>query len=117
PGADSPGAEPPPIDRPRSGLRIAMALYGTLTNDSRVIREAETLVRAGHTVSVYCLQGVPPADASFRAVAHIPAHSAVLPDGKSPFLDGNRVSLPVRLLKRTRWLAGYSRAIRAWGRW
>ncbi len=93
-----------------------MALYGTLTNDSRVIREAETLTRAGHEVTVYCLDGVAPPDASFRFVAGIP-RSAVLPDGSSPFLNSTAASLPRRIVARARWLIGYARTIRSWGRW
>ena len=38
-------------------LRIAMVLYGDLTFDSRVQREANSLVAAGHSVTIFCLAG------------------------------------------------------------
>jgi glycosyltransferase involved in cell wall biosynthesis len=109
-GSDSFAAPSP------AGLRIAMALYGTLTNDSRVIREAETLARAGHTVTVYCLAGEAPPDAAFRSVAGVP-RASVLPDGSSPFLSRGSARLPRRVLARTSWMAGYARTITSWGRW
>ena len=94
-----------------------MALYGTVTHDSRVLREAETLSRAGHTVTIFCLPGTPPEGAPFRTVARAPSRSSVLPDGSSPFLAERESSLWVRLAGRIRWVVGYSLNIRAWGRW
>ena len=94
-----------------------MALYGTVTHDSRVLREAETLSRAGHTVTIFCLSGTPPEGAPFRTVARAPSRSSVLPDGSSPFLAERESSLWVRLAGRIRWVVGYSLNIRAWGRW
>ena len=38
-----------------SGLRIAMALYGDLTYDSRVRKEARSLAEAGYDVTIVCL--------------------------------------------------------------
>jgi len=102
---------------PRKGLRIAMALYGDLTHDSRVIREAETLCRAGHSVTVCCLGGSGAPDAPFRVLTHVPAGWAVLPDGSSPFLNPSRRSVVGRLRARIRWILGYARTMRAWGRW
>ena len=38
-------------------LRIAMVLHGDITFDSRVQREANSLVQAGHSVTLFCLEG------------------------------------------------------------
>jgi glycosyltransferase involved in cell wall biosynthesis len=94
-----------------------MALYGDVTYDSRVMREAETLSNAGHTVTIYCLAGSPPGDAPYRVVAHTPRGSSVLPDGSSPFLASASQSAIKRLIARVRWLGGYARTVRRWGRW
>jgi glycosyltransferase involved in cell wall biosynthesis len=99
------------------GLRIAMALYGDVTHDSRVMREAETLTGAGHAVTIYCLSGSAPSDAPFRVVAHTPRSSSVLPDGSSPFLSTASHSTARRLAARVRWMVGYARTLRSWGRW
>lgn len=96
---------------------MAMALYGDITHDSRVIREAATLCRAGHSVTVYCLSGTPPEGAPFRTIVHAPQGSSFLPDGSSPFLVQRRSSPLARLSSRLRWVIGYARNIRAWGRW
>ena len=100
-----------------AGLRVAMALYGDITHDSRVMREAETLCQAGHSVTIYCLSGTPPEGAPFRTIARAPGSSSVLPDGSSPFLVGRRSSPWAKLTSRVRWVVGYARNIRAWGRW
>jgi hypothetical protein len=63
-----------------------MALYGVITYDSRVLREAESLAHAGHTVTIFCLSGTPPEGVPFRTVTGAPSRSSVLPDGSSPFL-------------------------------
>lgn len=99
------------------GLRVAMALYGDITFDSRVQREAASLSQAGHSVTVYCLQGDPPVGAPFATVVRAPQRSDVLPDGSSPFLHGGRGGFVARLLDRIRWMEGYLRNLRAWGRW
>ncbi len=103
-------------DARHPGLRIAMALYGDVTHDSRVLREAETLSIAGHTVTICCLTGTGPAGASFRVLARTPAGASVLPDGSSPFLGERRTSTTRRVVDRLRWLIGYARTLRAWGR-
>ena len=72
-----------------------MALYGDLTHDSRVIREADTLASEGWAVRVYWLAGSPPAGSGFESVAVMPGGSVVLPDGSSPFLrasNGSRLA-------------------------
>ncbi len=98
-------------------LRIAMALYSDISFDSRVIREATTLAESGHDVTVYCLGGQVPADAPFRVVARRPGGWAVLPDRSSPFLAGAAASPLAKLTSRVRWVVGYARTVRAWGRW
>ena len=99
------------------GLRVAMALYADVTYDSRVQREAEALCRAGHSVTIYCLSGAAPAGSSFSVVARKPAVSRVLPDGSSPFLRAGSSSFIAKVASRVRWVIGYVRNIRAWGRW
>ena len=103
--------------RPSAGLRVAMALYADVTYDSRVQREAEELCRAGHSVTIYCLSGAAPVGSSFAVVASKPTVSAVLPDGSSPFLRVGTSSVLGRLASRFRWIVGYVRNVRAWGRW
>jgi glycosyltransferase involved in cell wall biosynthesis len=104
-------------DQPPVGLRVAMALYADVTYDSRVQREAEALCRAGHAVTIYCLSGAAPPGAPFQVVAAKPSVSAVLPDGSSPFLRAAQAGVISRLASRVRWMVGYIRNIRAWGRW
>jgi len=94
-----------------------MALYSDITHDSRVIREAETLSGAGHTVIICCLSGTVAADAPFSVRARSPEGRAVLPDGSSPFLRASSSSVVAGLMARVRWILGYASTIRAWGRW
>ena len=101
----------------RSGLRIAMALYGDVTHDSRVQREAETLCQAGHVVTIYCLSGTVASSSPFQVVAKRPRWSSVLPDGSSPFLRSGPSRRLGGLASRVQWVIGYARNIRAWGRW
>jgi glycosyltransferase involved in cell wall biosynthesis len=114
--SQKPPSEAPSEPRP-TGLRVAMALYGSVTYDSRVLREAETLSRAGHVVTIFCISGTPPEGALFRTLARVPSESSVLPDGSSPFLAERASSLWARLAGRTQWVVGYARNLRAWGRW
>lgn len=92
-----------------------MALYGDLTHDSRVIREAETLTAAGWAVRVYSLAGTPPAGSTFESVAVRPLGTSVMPDGSSPFLRASTGSRLSRLRARVAWAIGYARTLRAWG--
>ena len=105
------------VHSPSGGLRIAMALYGDVTHDSRVMREAETLTGAGHSVTIYCLSGTVADGSPFRVVAHTPERSPVLPDGSSPFLASSSRSIAGRFASRLRWMVGYARTLRSWGRW
>jgi glycosyltransferase involved in cell wall biosynthesis len=104
-------------DRRREGLRIAMALYGDITYDSRVMREAETLARAGHSVTVFCLAGTAGPGRPFGVVARMPGRPVVLPDGSSPFLRASPSSGAARMFDRIRWIFGYALTLSSWGRW
>src|SRR6188472_870444 len=101
---------------PLAGLRIAMALYGDVTFDSRVQREAEALSRAGHAVTVFCLSGTV-TEAPYRVVSQRPDRSEILPDGSSPFRRAGRSTILAETIPRIRWITGYARNIRGWGRW
>jgi glycosyltransferase involved in cell wall biosynthesis len=105
-----------PVTAP-DGLRVAMALYGDVTYDSRVLREAETLARAGHSVTVCCLSGHAPATAPYRVLTRATQPDEVGPDGSSPFLRPSRSSRLGKLRARVRWIVGYARTVRGWGRW
>ena len=56
-GRDVTRAAMPARTTKRGGLRIAMVLYGDLTFDSRVQREANSLAGDGHSVTIFCLGG------------------------------------------------------------
>jgi glycosyltransferase involved in cell wall biosynthesis len=103
--------------RPRSSLRVAMALYSDLDHDSRVLREAASLAAAGHDVTVYCLSFEGPPEATFRIVPHIPDRSGIVPDGSSPFQRQASSSRIRRIIGRTTWMRDYVLNLRAWGRW
>jgi glycosyltransferase involved in cell wall biosynthesis len=98
-------------------LKVAMALYGDLSFDSRVLREAQTLADAGHSVTVYCLTGSAPAGAGFSVVARVPSVSSALPDGTGPFHASTPGTRLGRLTARARWMVGYVRNLRSWGDW
>jgi glycosyltransferase involved in cell wall biosynthesis len=100
-------------------LTIGMAVYGDITFDSRVRREAATLVEAGYAVTLICLDDAPDATDLPPGVTvrvHRPDASSVLPRSDSPFLGpvGGRVG---GALRRGRWLHDYVVNLRAWGRW
>lgn len=95
-----------------------MALYGDLSFDSRVRREARTLALAGYQVSLACLASAeerPDLPENVNIVTHRPIASPVLPGSRNPFfaLAGGRISSTV---ERIRWLRDYIANLRAWGR-
>lgn len=95
-----------------------MALYGDLTFDSRVIREAESLAAAGHSVTVACLKASPATidrlAPRVQVCVHPPGDDGVLPGGPSPFYRTD--SSPIRrTADRLRWLWRYRRAVARWG--
>lgn len=110
---------PPSALPARRSLRVAMALYGDLTHDSRVIREAESLADAGHAVTIACLGASSPTvsrlEPRVRVVVYRPGRGAVLPGEPSPFLSsgGSRVR---RQVARARWLWRYRASLARWGR-
>ncbi len=98
-----------------------MVVYADITRDSRVQREASALAAAGHLVTLFCLAGAyqPPVGLRGRVdiVIRTPAAGSVIPGSPSPFRQqrpsGNAIR---RAIDRVRWLVGYVRNLRAWGR-
>lgn len=96
-----------------------MALYGDLTHDSRVIREAVSLAAAGHMVTIACLQAssrtVDRLAPDVRVIVRRPGGDALLPGDPSPFL---RAGSPRsrRAVERARWLWRYRTSLARWGR-
>jgi glycosyltransferase involved in cell wall biosynthesis len=95
-----------------------MALYGDLTFDSRVRREAATLADAGYHVTLVCLAG-PPQPADLPPGVHViirrPTRTEVLP-GSRMTEPGARPGRLRRLVARLLWLRAYIANLRAWGR-
>lgn len=100
-----------------TGLRVAVALYSDLDHDGRVLREADSLVAAGHQVTIYCLSWDRTDETAFRVVAKLPDHSSAMPDGSSPFHRSAGTSRIARNLRRVGWLRRYLGNLRSWGRW
>jgi len=104
---------------PRTGApRAAMALYGDLTYDSRVRKEARTLAEAGYEVTIVCLADQASASdlpANVKVVIRQPPGSAVIPGSFNPFFAaaGGRIAA---LRGRVGWLVAYVHGLRAWGR-
>lgn len=99
-------------------VRVGMALYGDLTYDSRVRREARTLARAGYDISLVCLANESRATdlpENVKVLVHRPTLTPVLPGSPNPFAEGprDRISAAARSM---RWLRAYGRNLRAWGR-
>jgi glycosyltransferase involved in cell wall biosynthesis len=105
-----------------------MALYGDLTFDSRVQREARSLAEAGYRVVIACLEASEstPGDlAPVEVVVVRPTRTAALPTGDGPFLvaaaeptsrAGRILAIPRKLLDRIRWLGDYRATLLEWGR-
>jgi glycosyltransferase involved in cell wall biosynthesis len=92
-----------------------MLLYGEITHDARVIREASTLTECGYTVVVYSL-------ASHRWRADLPFEVRAFPPGRgvapgapSPFRTGRPTALG-RMVARIRWVLSYGLAFAGWVR-
>ena len=97
---------------------VCMAVYGDLTHDSRVRREAATLARSGWGVTVACLSnGRTEADlpAGVTILPLRPTASAVLPGTRNPFLMAPAGSAG-NALHRLDWLRCYAMNLNAWGR-
>ena len=97
--------------------RIAMVVYGDVSYDSRVQREATSLVQAGHAVTIFCLDGSP--DTMRMVDTRVEVRRVRvrgrrgLPHGPSPFLQSTGLGRP---LARARWLAAYVGNLLSWGR-
>jgi glycosyltransferase involved in cell wall biosynthesis len=95
-----------------------MALYGDVTHDSRVRREAKSLADAGYAVTIVCLASegarldLP---ANIEVVTRLPVGPQVIPGSSNPFFD-RRVSRADTLRRRIAWLGSYVLGLRAWGR-
>ena len=125
-------ARPAPPERaaPAEGAatpRVTIALYGELTHDRRVQREATTLARAGYKVTIAALGSdsanqMNDREENIRVVSWEPGASKVLPGAWSPFRPeeaGLDVGEPGRGGRggRLGWFAAYARNLRSWGRW
>jgi glycosyltransferase involved in cell wall biosynthesis len=97
--------------------RVAMLVFGDVSFDSRVQREANSLVQAGHEVTIFCVEASPEtmrmtdARVNVRAVA-VPGRRGK-PRGTSPFLGSSGLA---RYAARAQWLARYVRDLASWAR-
>jgi glycosyltransferase involved in cell wall biosynthesis len=96
-----------------------MALYGDLSHDSRVIREAESLAAVGHAITIACLTASPAIIDRLRPSALVivrrPPNDEGLPGGANPYqVEGP--SRARRAFDRARWLWRYQRSLAGWGR-
>ncbi len=96
---------------------VGMAVYGDITYDSRVRREAATLARAGYHVRLVCLgdDGAPGSlPDGVDVVVRRPTLTAVVPRSANSYPDGagGRVA---RAARRVRWLGEYAVNVWAWG--
>jgi glycosyltransferase involved in cell wall biosynthesis len=99
-------------------VHIGMALYGDITFDSRVRREAAALAAAGFDVSIACLSEraqFPDLPSNVRVFARRPSTASVFPGTASPFMGAGGGRLGAALGK-VRWFVGYVRNLRSWGR-
>ncbi|MBK8077504.1 MAG: glycosyltransferase [Kineosporiaceae bacterium] len=95
-------------------MRILMLVATSLASDTRVLREATTLARAGHCVHVIGKQvptGWQPPDGV--TASSVGASSVFRPDG-APSLSRRRLSPPART---ARWLLLPTHRNQAFGRW
>jgi glycosyltransferase involved in cell wall biosynthesis len=95
-----------------------MVIYGDVSYDSRVQREATSLVQAGHQVTIFCLDGSPDTMRMVDPrveVRPVPVRGRRgLPHTPSPFLQSaGRLARP---LARVQWLVAYVRNLASWGR-
>ena len=100
-------------------VRVAMILANPCTNDARVIKEAEALVRRGYEVRVFCLAapGLPDIEQSNGVVFQRirPPHRAVVPgvSGRLPVIAQAPQSRAGRIavLAPRRWAASLKRLV------
>ena len=105
-------------------LRIAMVVYGDISHDSRVQREAISLVEAGHSVTLFCLPGsqLPGGhdpttwrDPRVTVVTRKPVATQVVPRSPSPFRSSTPRSRLWHIFDRAAWVWNYARNVRSWG--
>jgi glycosyltransferase involved in cell wall biosynthesis len=119
PGRDRAGVDPAaPAHPPDARPHVGMALYGDLTFDSRVRKEARTLAGAGYDVTIACLASEGPSTdlpTSVDILVVRPPGMSVSRGLSNPFFapGGSRVSAAVQ---RVAWLITYVRGLRSWGR-
>lgn len=99
-------------------LTIGVALYGDITFDSRVRREAASLADAGYRVVLLCLDGAESAaDLPDRVEvrSYQPTKTKVLPwmPNSGPVPSSRRPGV----VGGIRWLVDYLVNLRDWGRW
>jgi glycosyltransferase involved in cell wall biosynthesis len=114
-GDETQTAMPAPVPRSAS---VGMVLYGDVTYDSRVRREATTLARAGYEVRIFCLAGgasTSDLPEGVKIEVRPPPVSAIIPGSANPFLAEGRGRIGA-LRARGTWLVDYVRGLRAWGR-
>jgi glycosyltransferase involved in cell wall biosynthesis len=95
-----------------------MALFGDLTYDSRVRKEARSLAEAGYDVVIVCLAGGESGQdlpANVTIVVRRPAGPMIIPGSTNPFFSG-RAGRIGRVRRRVSWLLAYVRGLRSWGR-
>src|SRR5512140_2205516 len=101
--------------------RIGMVLYGDLSFDSRVRKEASSLAAAGNAVLLVCLanrSGTDDLDPGVTVIVRAPAGDSVIPGAttkkaSNPFLRGRGSALAA--MPRRVWLSRYAQSLRAWG--
>ena len=107
-----------PADEVDDRPHIAMALYGDLTYDSRVRREASALVQGGFRVSIVCLShrgaGRGDLDPDVEIVIRRPSPGGVLPGADNPFSAGD-LGRVAAIRRRLSWLSSYVSNLRSWG--
>jgi hypothetical protein len=97
-----------------------MVVYGDIALDSRVQREANSLVQAGHSVTLFSLSGLraatPMLDTRVQVMVSAPNSRQPLPESPSPFHQDQGGSRIRKVADRIGWLTIYARSLRVWGR-
>jgi glycosyltransferase involved in cell wall biosynthesis len=102
----------------RARYHVAIALYGDLTYDTRVRKEARTLALDGYRVTVVCLANEDrPGDlpAGVRVLVCKSDDETVLPGQVNPFRSSTRRRL-ASLVSGGAWIRAYAGNLRSWGR-
>jgi len=105
-------------DRARGRSRVGMILYGDLTFDSRVRREARSLALAGFDVVIACLADESTSDdlpPNVSVLVWPIVQASAQPGALNPFRAPRRNRV-TSLVRGASWFLGYSRSLRSWGR-